>query len=100
MSTPDMFETKVCTASWMDGLSIDIIAYSEIGPLTEQQVDKLWADHTDIAILRLCDEAFMFQTGEIDEVPGQSDEFFVIMTDDEKALKAELREKIMEIVSG
>lgn len=42
----------------------------------------------------------MFQTGEIDEVPGQSNEFFVIMTDDEQALKAELREKIMEIVSG
>jgi|TARA_B110000240_G_C13105449_1_gene286038 hypothetical protein len=40
----------------------------------------------------------MVKTGEFDEVPGQSTEFFSIMTDDEKQLKAQIRELILDAI--
>ena len=38
----EYYETKVCTADWIDGLSIDIIDYCEIGGLTDEQLEMLW----------------------------------------------------------
>ena len=96
--TEEYFETKVCTADWLNGLSIDVLEYSGIGNLTTQQKEKLWEVHTDLSLIRLCEECFMVKTGEIDEVPGQATEFFSVMTDNEDRLKAELREQILAIV--
>ena len=94
----DFFETKVCTADWIDGLSIDILKYCEIGPLTAAQKEKLWNECTDISLIRACDECFMIKTGEFDEIPGQSTEYFSVMTDDEDQLKKEIREQIRQVI--
>ena len=97
-NTEAYYETKVCTADWIDGLSIDIIDYCEIGGLTGEQLDMLWFKYTDISPIKSCDDCFMVKTGEFDEVPGQSTEFFSIMTDDEKQLKAQIRELILDTI--
>ena len=96
--TEDYYETKVCTGDWLGGLSIDILEYSEIGSLTEEQKEKLWNEYTDISLIRECDDCFMVKTGELDEVPGQSTEFFSFMTDDEERLKTQLRNIINGII--
>ena len=96
--TEDYYETKVCTGDWLGGLSIDILEYSEIGSLTEEQKEKLWNEYTDISLLKACEDCFMVKTGEIDQVPGQSTEFFSFMTDDEESLKSELRSRISKFI--
>ena len=99
-NTEEYYETRVCTADWIDGLSIDIIDYCEIGDLTEEQLGMLWFRYTDISLINSCDDCFMVKTGEFDEVPGQSTEFFSIMTDDERQLKAQIRELILDAISN
>ena len=99
-NTEEYYETKVCTADWIDGLSIDIIDYCEIGDLTDEQLEMLWLKYTDISLINSCDDCFMVKTGEFDEVPGQSTEFFLIMTDDERQLKAQIRELILDAISN
>jgi len=97
-NTEAYYGIKVCTADWIDGLSIDIIDYSEIGGLTGEQLDMLWSKYTDISLIKSCDDCFMVKTGEFDEIPGQSTEFFSIMTDDEKQLKAQIRDLILDAI--
>ena len=63
---------------------------------TRAQVDDLVA--TDYSLLKACEDCFMVKTGEIDQVPGQSTEFFSFMTDDEESLKSELRSRISKLI--
>ena len=88
----------VCTGSLMDGLSINLIKYSEISALSDSEEDLLWSDHTDISIVNECTHAEVVVTGEFDEIPGQSDEFYEVETDDPISFKSELRQIISNII--
>jgi len=98
--TEDYFETKVCEGDWLGGLSIDILKYCGMSDLSWEEKDKLWNTYTDIALIRACDDCFMVKTGEFDEIPGQSTEYFSFMTDDEEALKLQLRELIRAAIQA
>ena len=88
----------VCTGSLMDGLSIDLIKYAEISALSDNEEDLLWSDHTDISIVNECTHAELVVTGEFDEIPGQSDEFYELETNDPNSFKAELRQIISNLI--
>jgi hypothetical protein len=92
-----MTET-ICYGSLMDGLSIDLIEYSEISTLSESEEDLLWSENTDISIINQSSRAELVVTGEFDEIPGQSDEFYEVETDDPISFKAELRQIISNII--
>ena len=98
--TEDYFETKVCKGDWLGGLSIDILKYCGMSELSGEEKDKLWNTYTDIALINACDDCFMVKTGEFDEIPGQSTEYFSFMTDDEEALKLQLRELIRAAIQA
>ena len=98
-NSEEYYEVKVCTGDWLQGLSIDILEYCDIGELSTEQKRKLWDKYTDISLMSSCDDCFLIKTGELDEVPGQSTEFFSVMTDNEDQLRAEIRDKIMEVIN-
>ena len=98
--TEDYFETKVCEGDWLGGLSIDILKYCGMSDLSPEQADRLWDKYTDIALMRACDDCFMVKTGEFDEIPGQSTEYFSFMTDREEELKSQLRALISEAIQS
>ena len=88
----------VCTGSLMNGLSIDLIKYAEISALSDDEEDLMWSDHTDISIVNECTHAELVVTGEFDQLPGQSDEFYELETNDPNSFKAELRQIISNII--
>ena len=88
----------VCTGSLMNGLSIDLIKYAEISALSDDEEDLLWSDHTDISIVNECTHAELVVTGEFDQLPGQSDEFYELETNDPNSFKTELRQIISNII--
>ena len=92
-------EFEVCYGDLMDGLSIDIVKYSGIEPLTDDQSDKLWSETTDISLVEMCDNCELIETGERD-APGASTIFYTLVTEDEKAFKSELRETIKSIIGA
>ena len=77
----------MCTGDWLGGLSIDVLEYSEIGSLTESKE----ALERYLYFMMGNVTTALSKTGELDEVPGQSTEFFSFMTDDEERLKTQLR---------
>ena len=99
MSNKD--EILVFTGSVMDGLTnldgtfVDLVTRSGLKELADDQTDKLWNETTDYRIVRDCMTAHIEYTHETDEVPGQSDEFSDITTNDFDALKQEVRERIL-----
>ena len=84
--------------NWLGGLSIDILQYCGMSDLSPEQTDRLWDTYTDIGLMQACNDCFMLKTGEFDEIPGQSTEYFSLMTDDEDALKSQLRHLISEAI--
>ena len=92
-------ELEVCTGDLIDGLDIDLVKYSGIGTLSDEQHDKLWAEMTDINLVEMCDNCELLETGEWDS-PGQSTVFYSLITEDQAAFQSELRNKIMEIIQS
>ena len=92
-------ELAVCTGDLLDGLDIDIVAYSGFGELTDEQHDKLWAEMTDIGLVELCSNCELLETGEWD-APGQSTIFYSLVTNDAEAFKLELRQHINTILTA
>ena len=92
-------EWEVCTGDLIDGLDIDIVAYSEFGELTDEQYDHLWEEMTDIRLVELCDSCELIETGEWD-APGQSTVFYSLITSDPATFKAELRQHISNILKN
>ena len=87
----------VCNGSLMDGLDIDLLDWAGID-YTDDEYEKFWEDVNDRKIMDDCDNSEFEVTGEIDEIPGQSDEFFKVYTWNIEALKNEIREKFKEKV--
>ena len=79
-------------------MAVSGIKYAEISALSDNEEDLLWSDHTDISIVNECTHAELVVTGEFDEIPGQSDEFYELETNDPNSFKAELRQIISNII--
>ena len=92
--------TVVCNGSLMDGLPIDLVRYCGLAALSEAQEDLLWNTISDLELVNQCDSAELVVTGDIDEMPGQSDEFYQLETDDVEKFKGELRQVINSILKG
>ena len=90
--------TIICTGSLMDGLSINLVKYAGIENLSDSEEEVLWSEHTDISIVEQCSHAELVVTGEFDEMPGQSDEFYELEVSDIKAFKDELKQLIRHII--
>ena len=90
--------TIICTGSLMDGLSINLVKYAGIENLSDSEAEVLWSEHTDISIVEQCSHAELVVTGEFDEMPGQSDEFYELEVSDIKAFKDELKQLIRHII--
>ena len=88
----------ICRGSLMDGVDRNLLAWCGLSDLTEDQEDKLWNSITELSLLESCNSCEVISTGEFDEVPGQSDEFFKVVSDDIPKLKEELRAEINDIV--
>jgi len=91
--------TRVCDGDIVDGLEIDLIEFSGITTLTEEQEDKLWSQATDIQLVERCVECELVFTGEKDDVPSQSTEFFKLVTDNIEGFKEELRNEIWDVIN-
>ena len=90
--------TTICTGSLVNGLSIDLVKYAGIEDLFDSEEEALWSEHSDISIVEQCSNAELVVTGEIDEMPGQSDEFYELEVSDVKAFKDELKQVIESII--
>jgi hypothetical protein len=90
--------TTICTGSLMDGLTINLVEYAGIENLSDSEEETLWSEHSDISIVEQCSHAELVVTGELDEMPGQSDEFYELEASDIKAFKDELKQVIESII--
>ena len=90
--------TTICTGSLMDGLTINLVEYAGIENLSDSEEETLWSEHSDISIVEQCSHAELVVTGEIDEMPGQSDEFYELVASDIEAFKDELKQVIENII--
>lgn len=90
--------TTICTGSLMDGLTINLVEYAGIENLSDSEEETLWSEHSDISIVEQCSHAELVVTGEFDEMPGQSDEFYELEASDIKAFIDELKQVIENII--
>ena len=90
--------TTICTGSLMDGLTINLVEYVGIENLSDSEEETLWSEHSDISIVEQCSHAELVVTGEFDEMPGQSDEFYELVASDIEAFKDELKQVIENII--
>ena len=79
-------EFEVCYGDLIDGLSIDIVKYSGIEPLTDEQSDKLWNETTSISLVEMCNNCELIETGEHD-APGASTIYYSLILQTKKPLK-------------
>jgi hypothetical protein len=92
-------ELEVCTGDLLDGLDIDIVAYSEFVALTDEQHDKLWNETTDIGLVEMCSHCELIETGQWD-APGKSTIFYSLITNEPEKFKQELRQLIKTILES
>lgn len=91
-------EKVICTGSLMDGVNINVLTWCGLSDLSDEQQDKLWNSITELNLFECCSSCEVIQTGEIDEMPGQSDEFFKIVSSDISKCKSEVRSEIKQII--
>lgn len=102
----DETEILVFRGSYVDGLRTpdgeiaDLISWCGLNPLSDEQWDRLWNDTSDNLLIENCAFADITLTHEIDEIPGQSDQFFEVTTNNLERLRGEVKEKILFIISG
>lgn len=82
----------------MDGVNINVLTWCDLSDLSDQQQDKIWDTITELNLFECCSSCEVIQTGEIDEMPGQSDEFFKIVSSDILKCKREVRSEIEQII--
>ena len=92
-------DLEVCMGDLLEGLEIDIVRYSEIDELSDDQADKLWADTTDIALVEMCSSCELILVA-VTDTPMYSTNVYKLITDDADAFKAELRAHIKAIISA
>lgn len=91
-------EKVICTGSLMDGVNINVLTWCGLSDLSDEQQDKIWDTITELELFECCSSCEVIQTGEIDEMPGQSDEFFKIVSSDILKCKSEVRSEVEQII--
>ena len=82
----------------MDGVNIDLPKWCGLSDLSDEEYDHLWNNITELNLLEECETCEVIETGEIDEVPGQSDVFFKVVTDELDLCRKEVMAKIKAIL--
>ena len=82
----------------MDGVNINVLTWCGLSDLSDEQQDKIWDTITELELFECCSSCEVIQTGEIDEMPGQSDEFFKIVSFDILKCKSEVRSEVEQII--
>lgn len=90
--------TIICTGSLMDGVNIDLPRWCGLPDLSDEEYDHLWNNITELNLFEECGSCEVIDTGESDEVPGQSDVFFKVVTDDLDLCRKEVKAKIKAII--
>lgn len=93
-------ESVVFTGSMMDGIDGNLVTWCGLPPLTDEQWDKVWGQTSEYSILSECSNAFIETTPDYDEVPGYTDEFYDVITNDVDGLKREVRQIIQRLLDG
>ncbi len=91
-------EKLICTGSLMDGVHINVLTWCGLSDLSDEQQDKLWNTVNELHLFECCSSCEVIQTGEIDEMPGQSDAFFKIVSSYILKCKSEVRSEIDQIL--
>lgn len=87
------------TGSLMDGPDFDAIKFSGL-ELSDDELERLWEEVHPLTLIRECTSVLELDTGEIDEIPGQSDAYFEYRVEDPEAFRKELREAILSVLSS
>ena len=85
----------VFTGSIMNGLDKDLVSWSGMDPLSDDQHDLLWGTINEQDLLEECDAAEICFIEETDEHPGYSDEYYEVHCEDEATLKNQIRTAIL-----
>ncbi len=93
-------EKVICNGSLMDGVDINVLTWCGLSDLSDDQHDKLWNYMTELNLFECCSSCEVIQTDEIDEMPGQSDVFFEVVSSDILKCKSEVRSEIEKIIGG
>ena len=88
----------VFQGSLMDGVDVDLVQWCGLPPLSDEQNDRLWGEINEQDLIELCASAEILPTGEIDEVAGQSDEYYQVEVENVGRFKQELRNAITDII--
>ena len=91
-------EKLICTGSLMDGVHINVLTWCGLPHLSDEQHDILGNAMTELDLFECCSSCEVIQTGEIDEIPGQSDAYFKIVSSDISKCKGEVRSEIERII--
>ena len=97
-------EVLVFRGSYLDGLRTpdgeiaDLISWCGLDPLSDEQWDRLWNETSDNMLIENCAYAYIALTHEIDETPGQSDQFFEVTTTNLERLREEVKEEVLSII--
>ena len=84
----------------MNGLNKDLIAWSGLRALTDEEHDMLWGEINEHDLLERCDAAEICFLRADDELPGYSDEYYEVHCEDQNRLKIELRDLIASLLNS
>ena len=73
-----MSSVVVSRGSAVDRADVDLVSWCGLPDLTDQQHDALWGELNPQCLLELCDHAEILITGDSDELPGYSDEYYKV----------------------
>lgn len=93
------FARTICSGSAMDGLDINLIDWCELNQLTDDQIDRLWSETSELNLLLDCD-VVIAEVSEGEELVNYTDvyyRFYVGNNADLLKAKEQLRLAIMKI---
>ena len=84
------------SASLMDGPEVNYFDIAGL-PCNDTLHDAVWGESNWQSLLDSCDEALLYETGTIDEIPGRSDVYYWISVDNPRRFARQLRELIISM---
>ena len=91
---------QVCTGSYMDGIDIDVFDYCGLSELTDEEQDRVWEETNALDLFWGCCSAQVDEQDEdeIEQVTNYTDREYIVSTNNEESLKAELKAAIEKYV--
>ena len=86
----------VFRGSVMDGSDVDLVDYCGLPALTDEQHDAIWGEVNETDLLELCDNAEVLFSEGTDDMPGQSDTYYDVLSSNPAAFKEELKKLILK----